>query len=253
MYGNKYGFDYRGRDEIAELLMICRKRIAKSLEEYTFSKGSIVYVQITFRKLDVKLLTEFGLDKSSNDIITNRDAETITSTRNIPVSLNESSLDTPLKVDFVDILITYIYVTHNNETFNFLDRIKKQASFVPKYHKDVITSFDSSYKFHLLYINTDYYVLATKFIDNNKVIKRSYLLNGVLYTYITDTLLPNNIVSRLHGNTEFLLENGNVVYSKQALFIKPIPKLKVMHIAGEDSNIDVIDLKIMMIKLRFML
>lgn len=49
--------------------------------------------------------------------MTNKELDTITSTYNVPVSLNESSLGSPLKVEFVDNTITYIYVTINNETF----------------------------------------------------------------------------------------------------------------------------------------
>lgn len=156
----------------------------------------IVYIQIAFRKLDVKLLTEYGLDKRSiiNDKMTKKEVDTITSTYNVPVSLNESSLGSPLKVEFVDNMITYIYVTINNETFNFLDKIKNQAKFLPSNHTDKISSFDSSFKFYLSYINTKYYVLAVKFTDNNKVIKISYFLNGVLDKFVTDTLLSDNIV-----------------------------------------------------------
>lgn len=60
--------------------------------------------------------------------------------------------------------------------------------------------------------------------------------------FVTDTLLSDNTVSRVHGNTEFLLDNSKVVYSKHAIVIKPIARPKVVHIPGEDSNIGVIDL-----------
>lgn len=205
----------------------------------------IVYIQLSFRKLDVKLLTDFMLDKSSrvNDNMTNKEVYSITSTTNLPVSISESSLGTPLKVDFLDNLITFIYVTINNETFNFLNNIKSQAKFLPSKHKDNISSFDSSFKFYLLYINAKYYVLAVKFIDNNKVIKISYFLNGVVDKFVTYTLLPDNIVSRMYGNIEFLVDNSNVIYSKHALAIKAIDKPKVTHIPGEDSNIGVIYLE----------
>lgn len=115
------------------------------------SNNDIVYIHIAFRKLDVKLLSDFILDKSSivNDNMTNREINLIASTTNVPVSMNESSLGTSLKVDFFDNSISYIYVTINNETFNFLDRIKNQAKFLPYNHKDNVTYFDSSFKFYL--------------------------------------------------------------------------------------------------------
>lgn len=173
--------------------------------------------------------------------MTKTEIETISNTSNIPVSTDESSLGTNLKITFVDNLITCIYVTMGNETFNFLDRIKAQSKLLPNGHKDKITHFDSSFKFYLTYINTKYYVLAIKYVDNNKVIKISYFLNGVVDKSITDTLLSNNTVYRVYGNTEFLIDNSNVVYSKQAIMIRPISKGKLIYMPVDNPNIGVID------------
>lgn len=57
-------------------------------------------------------------------------------------------------------------------------------------------------------------------------------------------MLSENIVSRVHGNNEFFIDNSKVVYSKQAISIRPVDKPKVKFIPGEDSNIGVIDLEI---------
>jgi DNA polymerase type B, organellar and viral len=45
------------------------------------------------------------------------------------------------------------------------------------------------------------------------------------------------------GNSEFLIDNSEVVYSKQTLNIKVIDKPKVTYTAGENPNIGVIDLE----------
>ena len=113
-----------------------------------------------------------------------------------------------------------------------MDRIKFQSKLLPNGHKDKITNFDSSFKFPLTYINTKHYVLALKFVDSNKVIKISYFLNSVVDIFVTDTLLSGNIVSRAYGNTVFLIENSNVVYSKQALRFRPISKPKITCLPG---------------------
>ena len=60
---------------------------------------------------------------------------------------------------------------------------------------------------------------------------------------VTDTLLSSNVVSRTYGNMEFLIDNNNVVYSKQALMIRPISKSKFAYLPGETPNIGVIDLE----------
>lgn len=64
MSGKQFAFDYKSIDKIFYLFEVVNSRIANSFEEYNMNSENIVYVQIGFRKLDVKLLTEFALDKS---------------------------------------------------------------------------------------------------------------------------------------------------------------------------------------------
>ena len=245
MTGSQFGFNYNNQVQIESLFDIVKSRIATTFDVYNMTNADIVYIQLTFRKLDVKLLADFTLDKNSivNNTMTNSEFNTITSSTNIPVSINEHYLGLSLKVTFVDNIVTYIYVTLGNEAINFLDKIKAQSKLYPNGHKDKITSFDSSFRFYLTYINEKHYVLGIKYIDSNKVIKISYFLNGVLDKYVTDTLLSQNIVSRSYGNMEFLINNNNVVYSKQALMIRAISKPKFAYLAGGTPNIGVIYLE----------
>lgn len=245
MAGSQFGFNYNCPGQIVWLFDIVKSRIANTFDVYNMSNDDIVYIQISFRKLDVKLLSDFTLDKTLDVInnMTKTEMETISDTSNMPVSTDESSLGTNLKITFVDNLITCIYVTMGNETFNFLDRIKAQSKLLPNGHKYKITNFDSSFKFYLIYVNTKYYILAIKYVDNNKVVKISYFLNGVLYKSIIDTLLSDNTVSRVQGNTEFFIENSIVVYSKQAVMIRPISKPKLTFLPRDNPNIGVIDLE----------
>lgn len=76
----------------------------------------------------------------------------ITSTYNVPVYLNKSSLDLSLKVKYIYNMIKYIYVIINNKTFNFLYMIKNQSEFFFSYYTDKISNFDSLFKFYLSYI-----------------------------------------------------------------------------------------------------
>ena len=188
-----------------------------------------------------KIKSDKSLDVTK--AMTKPEIDSIVSTNNVPVSTDESSLGTALKVTSVDNIITSIRVTINNETFNFLDTIKAQSKLLPNDHKHKITNFDRSFNFYLTYINMKYYILAIKYVDTNKVVKISYFLNGVIDKSIIDTLLSDNTVSRVHGNTEFLIDNSNVVYSKQTLMTKPIGKPKVTFMPGENPNIGVIDLE----------
>ena len=254
MCSKQFGFDFNEmnqHDKIAWLFTIVNKKLADTLDSYSMTNEQIVYIQLAFMMLNVKLLADFALDENSSvsKTMATKEIDTITTTSNIPVSTSETSLGSSLRVEFINNLITHIHVTIKNESFNFLDRIMSQSKFLmigkgkSTKHNDNITSFDSSFKFYFIYINSSHYVLATKYIDNNKVLKISYLLNGVVDNVITDTLLSDNIVSRVNGNTEYLIENNNVIHSKQSLMIRPISKPNITLISREDFNIGVIDLE----------
>ena len=100
MAGSQFGLNYNNVSQIDSLFDIVKIRIASTFDVYNMTNDDIVYIQLTFRKLDIKLLADFTLDKNSivNDNITDREINTIISTTNIPMSTDESSLGTALRV-----------------------------------------------------------------------------------------------------------------------------------------------------------
>src|SRR6266576_1725969 len=66
MLGNQFGFDFSSEDKIYDLLSIVIDRLEEAFEEYSLIDESVVYVQLTFRRLDTKLLSVFSLDKSNH-------------------------------------------------------------------------------------------------------------------------------------------------------------------------------------------
>lgn len=64
MCGKQFAFDSKNQDQIAWLLEIVKSRIADTYDVYNINNDKIVYIQIAFRKLEVKLLTNFALDKN---------------------------------------------------------------------------------------------------------------------------------------------------------------------------------------------
>lgn len=88
MAGNQFGFNYKSFNDRDDLLSIIKKRLKDLFEEYKLTDDSIVYIQLNFRKLDTKLLSEFKLDNSNN--ISLSESSSIKRKLNIPVSVNEN-------------------------------------------------------------------------------------------------------------------------------------------------------------------
>ena len=106
--------------------------------------SDVVYIQILFRLKDVKLLSEFSLDRPSHvSVPENIMGEKIL---NIPVSVNRDSLGKPLTVLVDNGFITNIILNILGKDVNFLDIIKEKAKYLPTNHKDNIRSFDDNFK-----------------------------------------------------------------------------------------------------------
>jgi hypothetical protein len=103
---------------------------------------------------------------------------------NIPATMNESSLGIPLKTVLAeDNNISYIYLTtEDNKVINFLDVIRKKASFLKRNHRHNITVFSSDYNFYLFRDNISY-VLAVKRIDDYNIDNIRFSLQGVCIGY----------------------------------------------------------------------
>lgn len=55
MCGNQFGFNYKSTDDIDKLFSIVIDKIDESFQGYGLSDDDIVWVQLTFRVVDVKL------------------------------------------------------------------------------------------------------------------------------------------------------------------------------------------------------
>src|SRR6266567_2557832 len=119
MLGNQFGFDFSSEDKIYDLLSIVIDRLEEAFEEYSLIDESVVYVQLTFRRLDTKLLSVFSLDKSNH--ISNTDIISTKRKLNLPVSVSEDSLGKPLNIVVENNKILDIILIFNNKRINFLD------------------------------------------------------------------------------------------------------------------------------------
>lgn len=242
MIGNQFGFEYKSFDDLSSMHSNIHSTLSRKLDDYKINNMDISYVLFSFRTLDHNLTSDYTLDVPINDYRVSKSAlKTVRSVSIIPVSVDPVSLGSPLKTEVSNNLISSIYLNINNNTINFLDLILSKAKYLPFKHVDKIVSFDKNFKFYYLTLDNKSFVIAVKQVDNNQIVKISYFLDGTVSTYITDTLLPGNIVSRVVGNTVSIIQDKKLVHVKETLLLKPIPKSKTVPIDGENPNIGVID------------
>ena len=245
MCGNQFGFDYNSAGDIDKLFSIVIDKIDESFQGYGLSDDDIVWVQLTFRVVDVRLLSEFFIDNNKLDIALPSDKARVVKGINIPLSVDKNSLGSSLHTQVADGYIINIRLkTINDKTFiNFLDLIKGKAKFLKSTHKDNITQFDSSFSFYLLKANNSSYVLAVKKVDTDCYTKIRYSLNGVVINNVTDKLIDCNTVIRKYGTNEITIKNNEIVKHKQSILFKSIDKQTVKSFITDDPNIGSIDIE----------
>lgn len=92
MCGNQFVLNYNGTNDIKILRDIVEARLNEFFAIYNVSDEDVVYVQLSFSKLNTKLLSEFALDKKSidNKSVSETVHKQISDITNIPLSVNEA-------------------------------------------------------------------------------------------------------------------------------------------------------------------
>ena len=239
MGGNQFGFIFTSSSDINTLYMTVYKRLNDYLDFYKLTQDDIVYVMLSFRQKDKKLLSEFSLSEKahipkSDFIITDKKL-------NVPVSINEDSIGKPLSVNVSNGVITNINIIINNKQVNFLDIIRKKAKVLRPNHKDNITHFDENFRFYLLKDNSDY-VLAIKKLSVNLIDKIRYSLSGVVISHVTDNAV-DNLILRSWGERLITIDNGKIVNTRQNIKLKALELPSYEPLFVENSNIGVIDIE----------
>lgn len=62
MAGNQFGFSYESDNSLDDLYNITRYKLEDYFKEYNLIDKDIVYIQISFRKNNLKLLADFKKD-----------------------------------------------------------------------------------------------------------------------------------------------------------------------------------------------
>lgn len=62
MAGNQFGFSYESDNSLDDLYNITRYKLEDYFKEYNLIDEDIVYIQISFRKNNLKLLADFKKD-----------------------------------------------------------------------------------------------------------------------------------------------------------------------------------------------
>jgi hypothetical protein len=169
MVGNQFGFNFSYENSYEVLFYDITIRLEEYFAHYYLVNEDIVYVQVSFRLLDIMIYSDLFIDK---DILVNMTPTEKKDTLDlfvIPTATTEDGLgkclpvvlDSNNKIKEVNIVIQDV-------KYNFLDIIVEKTKYIKNSHRDVITSFHKDYKFYYIKSNIDY-ILVVKEIDQNKV------------------------------------------------------------------------------------
>jgi len=243
MVGNQFGFIYDSPRSITELYNIFISKLEDYLKEYHLIDDDIVYIEISFRKLDKKLLSDFikDIDNKKGGLLPspfNNNKELL----NIPISVHGPSLGESLPVTIDNNIITFIKINIDGTYLNFLYIIKSKTKLLKKSHKDHIISFDYNFRFYLLK-DVFPYVLAVKHIDEFSIEKIRYSMNGVVLSHIIDTRDGNIVTRKLESDKkEIVFIDNKIVSTKKKIILNPISKsIKSNTSFISNPNIGVID------------
>lgn len=241
MAGTQFGFKYSHNEDIQNLFSVVISKLETYFDSYNLTEDAIVYIQVSFWQKDLRLFSEFYLDKSFH---TCSDKNIITGNiLSVPLSVNEDSIGKPLPLNISNGIITHIITTINGKTVNFLDVIKNAAKVLRASHIDNIINLDENFKFYLLK-DKYHYVLAVKALGNNSIEKIRYSLSGVIISHITDNVV-NDLILRNSGEKRVVIDSNNnkVVSIIQNIKLKAIERPYIKPLFVENNNIGVIDIE----------
>lgn len=186
--GNQFGFTYESDYSINDLYNVFRNKLEDYFKDYHIIDEDIVYVEISFRKFDTKIVSDFKKDRFfSNQLIAkNNIKDNNRNMLNVPISVHKATLGKLLEVVIDKNLITDIVVHMDSKTVNFLSVIRDRAKLLRTAHKDNIISFDSAFQFYLVRDKLSY-VLAIKQINQHTIEKIKYSMHGVVLSHIIDS------------------------------------------------------------------
>lgn len=201
----------------------------------------IVYVELSFRIVNIKLISDFILDdnNNNNNISSEMSYENIKPiASNVPISIRSLGSSLPVTLDDKN-NIKSIDLLLDGKIINFFDRISEKSKLKNIKKDDGLLPLNSSWKFY--YIIDRFNFILGIHIMNNKIHKIKFALNGVVQENFYDNLDTNGDIIRTSGNNTMLVRDGEVVSTSINLRCKPIKpqKLNTSYIAN--PNIGVID------------
>jgi hypothetical protein len=100
MAGNQFGFNYRSDFDIKCLYQQVKFRLDDYFSHYHLTNNDILYVQLSFRMMDIKFFSKFKIDKPI--YVSHTDHNKLNKMISIPVSVNENYLGKPLNITIKD-------------------------------------------------------------------------------------------------------------------------------------------------------
>ena len=238
MAGSQFGFKYNNKQDVDKFLYSVNARLDNYFSGYNLGNDCIEYIQLSFRKTDNVLLSEFILNKPEH--IVEDDYKAVKRNLNIPMSINEASLGKPLltKLDSEN-NVTHIFLNIKGKQVNFMDIINDQLGILLHNNPNRVISLHGGYKFYFLKDKIPY-VLCVDSTDLSKIEKIRFSLGGVMINRVTDSVVDDYVV-RNAGNKVIYFKDNEVMESIQNIKLKPVEKPVIKQIFVSNPNLGSID------------
>jgi len=156
MAGSQFGYIHKEHVDFLDLNRLINERVFNLFEVYSFSDDDLLYIQLTFKKVNYQIISDFSDSTKTGKAVQghgfnppNDGVNNLTlPTSNIPISIDENTLGISLAVKLNENnKIVYIELVVESkdglQSINFLDKISSKANLLKFGHSDKIDMFDN--------------------------------------------------------------------------------------------------------------
>lgn len=244
MAGKSFGLKYNDSTDLENVYHVVLDSLQKLFEVYGHAEDDIEYIQLIFRKIDKKFLSDILFDKTHvnkkslpllNKII-----------KLFPVTNNEDILGNRI-TDIISLenKISEVNINLNGLDISFMDNIRKQNEILKAKNVPEV-EFSNDYAFYLRDGTAKPNILAVATTGDVSV-KQAFTLEGVSLGTVQDKVVSKdgeNILLRKVSNKTVTIKNNNIIHSENIIMLDPIKRSDVIkQRLVENPNIGVIDME----------
>jgi len=249
---NQLAFDLRQTDsyddEVRALYQDPDSQLNNLIAKYGFDINSIYYIQLMFRILDIKILTDMYYNPAPQiEPITKLllDKQIRFFPLNNCPSIESKVLGDPISdLTIYNGIVTCLHICLGKSRIDFMVNLNKKQALL-NYNRSGNKVFTSDTKFYFRNVAKNSYVLVINRLGDNKVSQTAYSLSGNQLSNVIDIKEEQDLVKRIAGNTHLTIKNNEIVSKSIEMSVPGIKpynhKNDKKHI--NNPNIAVIDLE----------